>query len=140
VVSREAARTAPFSQFPVNNSDRYELRLFTAGRDASRFRRRQPSDMLAIMKFRSEILESIEFNTNKDIQALELMKAIYPDASEAHLQEGLEALKDYLRLAVKIMVRVMREDPKALTGFRRLPTMQTERSNPININKRLENL
>lgn len=96
--------------------------------------------MLAIMRFSSEILKNIEFDTNKDIEALELMKAIYPGASEAHLREGLESLKGYLRVAVKIMVRVMREDPKALTAFRRLPTMQTERSNPIKINKLLKNL
>lgn len=67
------------------------------------------------MGFNLDNLKKIEFKTTRDNQTLEKMRAIYPEATEEQLQAGLEALKDYLKVAIKIVNRLADEDISFLT-------------------------
>jgi hypothetical protein len=96
--------------------------------------------MLHIMRFDLRQLNNIEFKPSNDQPVLEIMKKIYPDANEEELRAGLEALKNYLRVALKIVARRMREEAAALTVTPKIPTIQKQRSNPIHTNKLFNNL
>ncbi len=92
------------------------------------------------MRFNLEKLKHIEFKTTKDQQALEKMRVIYPDATEQELREGLEALKDYLRIAFKIVSRLAHDGDESLTIIDKIPTIKPQRSNPTNNNQPFNNL
>jgi hypothetical protein len=68
------------------------------------------------------------------------MRAIYPDATEEELCEGLETLKDYLRIAFKIVNRLAHDGDETLTMINKIPTIQAQRSNPTNNNQHFNNL
>lgn len=80
------------------------------------------------MSFNLDLLKNIEFNSERDSKVLEMMRKIYPDASEEQLREGLENLKRYVKVGLKIAARVLREE--SLTAHDEIPTMRTQRSNP----------
>jgi hypothetical protein len=82
----------------------------------------------SVMSFNLDLLKNIEFNSERDSQVLDAMRKIYPDASEEQLREGLENLKRYVKVGLKIAARVLRE--KSLTAGDGIPTMRAQRSNP----------
>lgn len=62
------------------------------------------------MKFDLKLIENIEFSADHSSKLLNAMRKIYPDATEPELLEGKNNLENYLKLAVKIAVRLLIEE------------------------------
>lgn len=66
--------------------------------------------LLGTMKFDLDLLRDIEFSAEGGSKILEAMKRVYPNATEKELLEGKENLQNYLKLALRISMRVLREE------------------------------
>lgn len=62
------------------------------------------------MKFDLGLLNDIEFSVESSSKILDAMRRLYPDATEKKLLEGKDNLQNYLKLALKISMRVFREE------------------------------
>jgi hypothetical protein len=82
------------------------------------------------MGFNLDLIENIEFDKGRDAGLLERMRKIYPHATNDELRAGLDNLKAYLRVALRIAARLARENSAALTLGAEIPNMKTQRSNP----------
>lgn len=92
------------------------------------------------MRFNLDNLKNIEFKRTENKRVLEKMRALYPHATEEQLQDGVEALTEYLKVAIRIINRLARENPDALTMPDKISTIQTQRSNPTNNEQPFNNL
>ena len=61
------------------------------------------------MKFDLTLIENIKFSADHSSKLLDTMRRMYPDVSEQELLEGKDNLENYLKLAVRIAVRLLLE-------------------------------
>jgi hypothetical protein len=89
--------------------------------------------MLYLMKFNLDLLKNLQLGAEHGSEVLDKMKRLYPSATEQELRDGLVTLESYLRLALRIAVRHVRERDLTIPG--EISTMNSQRSNPTqNIN------
>lgn len=82
------------------------------------------------MRFDLELIKNVEFRKERDARTLQKMKKLYPSASDDELRLGLDNLKTYLQLVLRIAARLARDNPAVLTAGNKAPTIKTQRSNP----------
>lgn len=78
------------------------------------------------MRFDLDLIENIEFDKGRDVALLGRMRKIYPSATDDELRAGLDNLKAYLRVALRIAERIARENSAALTLGAEIPNMKTK--------------
>lgn len=84
--------------------------------------------MMHRMKFNLDLLKNLQLGAEHSPEALDKMKRLYPSATEQELRDGLGNLESYLRLALRITLRHLRERDLTISG--EISTMNSQRSNP----------